>query len=143
MCDQNDKLLREEVRGVFVLGIIGTLLALGRGLDVKVFFDVSLATLANGLVLYWGMYVVFMAIGVSDDIVKPRVSKFCNSLAKVYFVGGLAILMVIPIVVLAYYALPALGVLITWPIAAALQVVGVLMAVLIWLGLRREGGFFS
>lgn len=143
MAERSDKLLKEEVRGIFVLGVIGTLLALGRGLDVIVFSNVSLATLTNCLVLYWGIYVVLMAIGVSDDIVKPSITELCNTLAKVYFVGGLAVLMALSIVTVALYFLSVRGVLITWPIAIVVIVAGVVMLCLFTLGLHKKGSFFS
>jgi hypothetical protein len=143
MPERSDELLREEVRGIFVLGVIGTLLALGRGLDVKVFLDISLADLTNGLVLFWGIYVVVMAVGVSDDVFKSSVAEFCRGFAKFYFLMGLATLMTVPVMDSAYYSLRALGILITWsnviPFALAWAA---LVFLFMWL-LRKKGSLFS
>ena len=136
MSESNDK--KTELRGVFVLGIIGSLLALGRFADVKILFGMSLAELTNGLILFWGIYVALMAVGVSDDIVRPTIAKYCTILANFYFLGGLALLITIPFLVGFYDLFQRFGVneLLTVPIV-------VVLVLLFVLGLHRKGSIFS
>jgi hypothetical protein len=143
MPERNDELLREEVRGIFVLGVIGSLLALGRGLDVKVFFDTSLGDLTSGLIGFWAIYVVLMAMGVSDDIVRPSISEICKRAAKLYFLVGLAVLMTVPISVVAYDFLHDHGVLFTLPNAIMYLVAILVVVILLTFGLYRKGSLFS
>ena len=143
MPERNDELLREEVRGIFVLGVIGSLLALGRGLDVKVFFDTSLGDLTSGLVAFWAIYVVLMAMGVSDDIVRPSISEICKKAAKLYFLVGLAVLMTVPISIVAYGFLHDHGVLFTLPNAIMYLIAILVVVILFTFGLYRKGGLAS
>jgi hypothetical protein len=138
MPERNDKLLKEEVRGLFVLGIIGSLLALGRMLDVKIFDDVSLATLTSGLIGYWLVYVFLMAMGISDDIIRPGIARFCTGVARIFFLAGLAILMIVPILFGVFYLLRPIGVYALLAIPIVIVVV-----VLFVLGLRGKGSLFS
>jgi hypothetical protein len=73
---------REEVRGLFVLGIIGVLLAIRNVVpwNIPIYY----------LLLYWGMYAFLMALGVSADIIEQPYSYAGMFLAKKMFGFGIA-----------------------------------------------------
>jgi hypothetical protein len=82
---------REEIRGLFVLGIIATLLAVRGQIAYSIkfpFATLDLAVILNWLILYWGIYAVLMAVAVSDDIYKKSIQAICAGLARVMFKSG-------------------------------------------------------
>ena len=77
---------KEEIRGLFVLGVIATVLAF-RG-DLQKIVSPSggnLGALVPVLALTWGVYAFFMTIGISDDIFKAKACRVCTSIAKSIF----------------------------------------------------------
>jgi hypothetical protein len=85
----------EEVRGLFVLGVIATVLAFKNELESvilpsggRVGEGVIFALAAN-----WGIYALLMAIGLSDDVFKPRVCSICLSMARVALFVGVVFLL--------------------------------------------------
>ncbi len=109
--NESQTLQREEVRGVFVLGIIGTLLVLANFFAyVKITPESSLSVVVFYLVSFWGLYVFLTAIGVSEDFVKPEIAETCRWLAKGYFVLGISMTaVVVPYEFVAYYVIERLG----------------------------------
>jgi len=96
--DDND-LAREEVRAIFVLGVIGSLLAIENALrGTKLSPNLSLHTLSYLLTGYWGLYVLLMAIGVSPDLIRVDVSTTCRHFANLYFVYGIGAIVSVPFV---------------------------------------------
>jgi len=67
----------EEVRGIFVLGVLATLLVLivEPGLQVQSRLPSEVLLLLEVLILYWGSYAFTMAIGVSYDILGVTVGR--------------------------------------------------------------------
>jgi len=87
---------REELRGLFVLGVLASLLA-GREnyKSVKIPFgtiEVDAIIFANLILLLWGMYAFFMALSISDDVlpdfIRP-ISEIFSSIALVFFMIGI------------------------------------------------------
>ena len=85
---------REEVRGLFVLGIIAIVVAYRSELAA-----IILPTgpeLGNGILIafvgYWGLYAFFVIIAVSDDIFQKKVCKGCLFLARLIFWSGTLLL---------------------------------------------------
>jgi hypothetical protein len=103
---------REEVRGIFALGVLGSLLGVWTALQhFQVSSHISLLTLALGLIIYWGLYVFLMAIGVSNDFINRSFADFCVRVAQAYFVVGISITVVLPPVAFLIDSLQ----LFTWP----------------------------
>jgi hypothetical protein len=97
----SDNLQRDEVRGIFVLGVIGTLLALWQ-LPNTVFTEsprVTLHIIIVSLTVLWGLCIFFMVIGVSDDWMWERLVKISYSIAKILFLLGIAFLSAIFIMI--------------------------------------------
>jgi hypothetical protein len=88
-----DELHREEARGIFVLGVIASLLAakdsLGLALDLAHFTFSSFLVI---LILYWGAYTALMAVGISSDLFDEAFAARCETLARFMFVGGVWVL---------------------------------------------------
>lgn len=84
-----DPLAREELRALFVLGIIGTLLGVRDVLDINLGYGITFSFVATLLMIYWGIYVFLMAIGISDDLVRLRVANTCATAAAVCFILGI------------------------------------------------------
>jgi hypothetical protein len=105
MGENTNPLDREEVRGIFVLGVIGSLIALDSFLhNHMIVGDVSWHTVTIALVFYWGAYVFLMAIGVSgEDIVNARFAAHCKVLAAMGFVFGIGTMFAIPLAMLFYW----------------------------------------
>jgi hypothetical protein len=83
---------REEVRGLFVIGIIASLLAVRDVLRLKVAlpFGITLdASVLNILLFFWALYAFLMAIAVSDDIFAERIRAECFDLSRFSFLMGI------------------------------------------------------
>lgn len=96
MSHPTNDLFREEVRGIFVLGVIATLLTL-REFGPNPVLLANPAFALRDLELYfsgiWGLYIFFAAIAVSDDWIWPRLAKMCHVAAKTNFHVGIAVLL--------------------------------------------------
>jgi len=90
-------LKREEVRGLFVLGIIGVLL----GLRNVVPWNIPI----NYLLCYWGSYAFLMALGVSADIIEQPYSYAGMILAKKMFGLGMVMFSAFAVYVIVDLAL--------------------------------------
>jgi hypothetical protein len=128
-------LTREEVRGIFVLGIIGTLLVLMTSLGGIMFTQKSsLQVTVIGLLIYWSVYAFLMAIGVSDDIIDPRIAGFCKTAGSLFFVLGISVTIVfVPLVWIADWYIQPAG-LPTW----VNMVIGLVFVSLVTILLRRN-----
>jgi len=77
---QPTNLQREETRGIFVLGVIATLWAVLNepGLGVSTRLPLEAVAVLYIVMLYWGLYAFFMAIGVSSDILVIGVARWAT-----------------------------------------------------------------
>jgi hypothetical protein len=97
---------REELRGLFVLGIIATLLTSREFLDFPI-LGVPTRTILLSLILSWGAYAFFMVIAISGDWVKEPIVKVCYFLAYNLFVTGIsATIAALLFVTVAVYVFP-------------------------------------
>jgi hypothetical protein len=80
---------REEVRAIFALGVIGTLLTIRDLLSFPI-FGVPIQNILAGLIFGWGTYVFLMALAVSSDWTGEGVAKLCYLLAYCTFVSAVA-----------------------------------------------------
>lgn len=115
-----EELKKEEVRGVFAIGIIATLVSIRiAGFS---FIKVNGANLLDILLFplfFWVLYLILMGIGLSDDIwasLGPgvwqdlfyRLTKSCKHWARIFFALGVIILFII-------YMILAIGMAANWP----------------------------
>ncbi len=74
-------LKKEEVRGLFVIGIIASLLAARDSFSwtVQLPYGVMIdsKSIVNGFLLYWGLYAFFMVVALSDDVFNEKVANDC------------------------------------------------------------------
>lgn len=113
---------REEVRGLFVLGVIAALLTARGFPDFPLSQVLTFHTAMNGLVMYWGLYVFFMALGVSPDWIDQDIAKGCYDFAKYLFIAGIGVMCGTVVVVVLSYLFPTfvstrLGLAIVWVLA--------------------------
>lgn len=81
---------REEVRGVFVLGIVATLFLAKDYLSFKFPYGSTLFTeYVNSLILFWLVYAFLMAIAVSDDIFSETAIRICIAGGQTCFQCGI------------------------------------------------------
>ncbi len=78
----------EEVRGIFAIGAIAALVAVRAQLETATLFGFPILSLLDFLLAFWILYVVVMAIGLSEDIYGPVIAKFCRRLGKTFFATG-------------------------------------------------------
>jgi hypothetical protein len=92
-----DALQREEVRGVFTIGILALVFSLRQALEsqqnelghitvtyLEIPTVVDIDLFMNGFLFLWGFYVLFMAISLGSDLVgEGRVSKFVFGLRDI------------------------------------------------------------
>jgi hypothetical protein len=87
--EESLRLRREEVRGVFVIGLLALLLTMK--------LDPSYVTMSesyrplNLLILYWGLYIGFVVVGVSSDYIDELVSRSSWELAGGFFFIGIGL----------------------------------------------------
>jgi hypothetical protein len=85
---------REEVRGIFVVGIVAALITARSFLSFSLNFVVTtikVQNLISWLIFGWGAYAVLMALGISEDWVGKTTAKACYALAWLSFVLGLGV----------------------------------------------------
>lgn len=82
---------REELRALLVLGIIGTLLGARDVLNANLGYGLTINSVAKYLILWWGIYIFLMAIGISDDWVYPPICKACVRAAEIAFCTGISV----------------------------------------------------
>jgi len=94
---------REEIRGMFVIGVVATLWALlsqpSLGLSAKLPLEV--VAILYIVMLYWGLYAFFMAIGMSSDILNAELAQwaawighslFRFSIVATFAIAGIALI---------------------------------------------------
>ena len=118
----------EEVRGLFVLGVIAALLSVRGFTDFPLLQDLTFRAAINVLIVYWGLYVFFMALAVSHDWINQRVAKRCHYLAKQLFIAGICSTCGAVVVMVLSYLFPTfvsttLGLVIVWGLAVLLVLV--------------------
>jgi hypothetical protein len=77
---------REELRAIFALGVIATLLTIKGALTFQI-LGLPVSELATFLVYGWGIYVFFMGLGISSDWVGETYAKLSYLIAYGWFVG--------------------------------------------------------
>ncbi|MGA8856340.1 MAG: hypothetical protein WB643_04135 [Candidatus Bathyarchaeia archaeon] len=138
---------REEVRGIFALGVLGTLLVSFQIPDFQVVYGISFRATIIGLMLTWGTYTFFMALGLSADWIGDTPARVSRRLAKLLFLAGIGsvggMLAVLALAVLWWYLFPSfLSTPLAWDIlVSALYVVSFTVALLLmasgWKSERR------
>jgi hypothetical protein len=102
---------REEIRGLFTLGLLAVLAAVriqyialnkeitilinGKQYAVTVFFD--------WMIFLWSFYAFFMILGISDDIIGEKASKGLRRASRYYLYASFVVLGMLA--VLFYYAI--------------------------------------
>jgi hypothetical protein len=118
------ELEREEVRGIFVLGIVATLLSMKDILTAWGFaqtFVNTIEAILSWLVVPWGVYALFMALTVSGEGNPPwinaRIARFSHNAAEFLFLYGLSVfvaeLISVAVFIVISYA---------WSVKAALSI---------------------
>jgi len=79
---------REEVRGIFVLGVIATILTARELLSYKL-LGLPIQFYLTDLLYGWGAYTFLMVMGVSSDWLGERIAKACYVSAWWVFVTSL------------------------------------------------------
>ena len=98
---------REEVRGIFVLGIIATLLSIAQvAPKLQLPFGVPFVDAMYWLIVYWGSYLVFAVIGISRDWIRQSVAEWSYEFSSITFVGGMGILVALVTLVVIGSVLP-------------------------------------
>jgi uncharacterized membrane protein len=95
--DDDKELDRHEVRGIFVLGVIGTLLAIWQ-LPNTVFLKsprVTLHVIIAILTVFWGLFIFFMAIAISTDWVAKPIVRVTTYIARMMFLLGIGLILAI------------------------------------------------
>lgn len=90
---------REELRGLFIFGVLASLLA-GREYytAVKIPFgtlEIDAIYFADLILLLWGAYAFFMALSISDDVLPNLLrplSKIFSTVATVLFMMGIVVI---------------------------------------------------
>jgi FtsH-binding integral membrane protein len=106
MAEHDSKLVRHEVRGLLVLGVIGTLVALWQ-LPNFVFVESPRITLHITIAIItgvWGLFIFFMAIAVSEDWVWKRLVDASYQIAKALFLLGIGFLFALLVMIAVYYS---------------------------------------
>ncbi len=84
--EESLRLRREEVRGIFVIGLLVLLLTMK--LDPSYVAMSESYRPLNLLILYWGLYIGFVVVGVSSDYIDELVSRCSWELAGGFFFVG-------------------------------------------------------
>lgn len=95
--------------------------------DFPLSIVVSFYTVVNVLIIYWGLYVFFMALGVSDDWIDQSITKRCYTLAKCLFIAGIGTMCGVAAIVIVSYLFPTfvsttLGLVVLWALACCLAI---------------------
>lgn len=128
----SDELQREEIRGVFVIGLIATFLSIRPYIQTHEFNQLLISQeLINGILLnfttfliaFWGVYLFLIIISLSDDIKlpykeneEPWISKenFSNvkMVAHFMFIGGIYIVYLYILILLIFIGVSILVLLV-------------------------------
>jgi len=99
----------EEVRGLFVLGLLAVLtsvriqfskmdVTIGQSsFNVIVFFDLT--------IVFWSFYAFFMVFGLSEDMLGKSIAEVCRSAATAFLQFNFVALSLLGLII-AYYAYP-------------------------------------
>jgi hypothetical protein len=100
---------KEEIRGLFVLGLLAVLtsvrvqyskmnVTIGQSsFDVIVFFDLT--------IIFWSFYAFFMVFGLSEDMLGKSIAEVCRSAATAFLQFNFVALSLLGLII-AYYAYP-------------------------------------
>jgi hypothetical protein len=83
----------EELRVLIVLGIIGVLFSAYQfwpGITLA-YGWMTLGQLIKLLIIFWGGYLILLAMGISDDWIRPSVAKICYDTSITLFVSGMGL----------------------------------------------------
>lgn len=92
---RSEWLKREEVRAVFAIGVVASVLSLPHIVVPIIFWVPSVGSVNLDVVLrstvgvFWGGYILAMAIGVSDDLMGDRPAAICKTVAYLFFKLGI------------------------------------------------------
>ena len=120
LLDLLDPFHREQIRGVFAIGTIASIIAIRDRIDpAMIFLGIKISPLLDVLLFTWISYVFLMALGVSEDMFGKSISRFCVGLARIsFFFGiGLILLIVVPSLLLEAY---------NWLLSAPLEVYAII-----------------
>lgn len=125
----------EEIRGIFVLGVLAVLATvrfqqsemivfIGQAkVNIIIFFDITLAL--------WSLYAFFMVLGLSSDVIGDVASRLFRDTAKLYLQLSFVALAFLAIL-FGYYGY---GTRLLW----AFTVFGVLAVCMLYIRLRQSG----
>lgn len=85
------RLRREEARGIFAIATIATIIAVRSAIyNAQLpLLEAPIGPLLDLLLMPWGLYVFFMAVGISEDILPYAMARQCIQLAYLMFRTGL------------------------------------------------------
>lgn len=96
MGQTDGSLTKEEIRAIFVLGIIGTLFTAAQLSPNYVmppaYMHFTFKSITYLLLVYWGTYLFFAVVGISDDWIRERIARACRAFSKFLFLGGISII---------------------------------------------------
>ena len=107
LLDLLDPFHREQIRAVFAIGTIASIIAIRDRIDPAMsFLGIKISPLLDVLLFTWISYVFLMALGVSEDMFGKTISRLCVFLARIsFFFGiGLILLIVVPSLLLQAYS---------------------------------------
>jgi hypothetical protein len=121
-----DKLRIEEIRGVFVLGLLAVLVSIRFGYkELLIYAGGPYFNLISGLIditiVFWFLYAYLMVLGISEDVIGKKYSELFKDLSKfflkMYFLlaGSVTVifLAIVTIVFITTYPLRALVLMIS------------------------------
>ena len=84
--------IREELRGLFVLGVIATLISARpyyESVEIPFgFIPVEVTLFADFILILWGLYTFFMAVSYSGDFLPGYLCDIYNRIGRVLFILG-------------------------------------------------------
>jgi hypothetical protein len=81
-------LRREELRGIFAIGVIAALFTVNQLYGKIKILDAPIELLTGYLLSFWFLYIMLMAVGVSDDIFGPLICDICLAGGRFLFMAG-------------------------------------------------------
>lgn len=81
-------LRREELRGIFAIGVIAAIFTADQLYGKVEIFGATIEQLTGYLLFFWFLYILFMAVGVSDDIFGSKTSELSRTLGRLFFMAG-------------------------------------------------------
>jgi hypothetical protein len=97
------ELRREEVRGIFAIGMIAVLFSVNQRFGSIRVDGVPVEFLTFLLLFFWSLYVLLMAVGVSGDIFGAELADFCRDFGHFMFMAGATGFFMISISVPLFY----------------------------------------